>query len=102
MTDSPYSPDSHATPDAAGAKDAGATDGAPLLSGRQAEAARNDRTILEAARTVFLRDPKAPIAAVAAEAGVGVGALYRRYASKEVLLQTLCTDGLRQFVAIAE
>jgi AcrR family transcriptional regulator len=31
-----------------------------------------------------------------------VGALYRRYASKEALLQTLCSDGLEQFVAIAE
>ena len=72
------------------------------LSGRQAEAVRNDRLILEAARTVFMRDPVAPIASVAAEAGVGVGALYRRYASKEVLLQTLCSDGLEQFIAIAE
>ena len=72
------------------------------LSGRRAEAARNDVLILEAARTVFVRDPLAPIAAVAAEAGVGVGALYRRYASKEVLLQTLCTDGLERFIAIAE
>jgi AcrR family transcriptional regulator len=72
------------------------------LSGRQAEAARNDARILEAARTVFMNDPVAPIAAVATAAGVGVGALYRRYASKEVLLQTLCTDGLERFVAIAE
>jgi AcrR family transcriptional regulator len=71
------------------------------LSGRKAEAARNDRAILDAAREVFLREPGAPISAVAHEAGVGVGALYRRYASKEVLLQTLCADGLRQFVAIA-
>ena len=39
---------------------------------------------------------------LAAEAGVGVGALYRRYASKEVLLQTLCSDGLERFIAIAE
>jgi AcrR family transcriptional regulator len=72
------------------------------LSGRKAEAARNDRAILDAAREVFLRDPGAPISAVAHAAGVGVGALYRRYASKEVLLQTLCADGLHQFVAIAE
>jgi AcrR family transcriptional regulator len=71
------------------------------LSGRKAEAARNDRAILDAAREVFMRDPGAPISAVAHEAGVGVGALYRRYASKEVLLQTLCADGLRQYVAIA-
>jgi AcrR family transcriptional regulator len=75
---------------------------APALSGRRAQAARNDGVILDAARTVFLRDPHAPISAVAVEAGVGVGALYRRYASKEVLLQTLCAEGLHRFAAIAE
>ena len=46
---------------------------------------------------VFLRDPSAPMSAVAEEAGVGVGGLYRRYASKDELLQKLCGDGLRQF-----
>jgi len=74
----------------------------PGLSGRKAEAARNDRAILDAARVVFIRDPAAPISAVADEAGVGVGALYRRYAGKEELLRTLCADGLRRFIAIAE
>jgi AcrR family transcriptional regulator len=72
------------------------------LSGRKAEAARNDRTILDAARMVFLRDPSAPMSAVAEAAGVGVGALYRRYAGKEALLQTLCGDGLHRFIAIAQ
>ncbi|MFC7387639.1 TetR/AcrR family transcriptional regulator [Sphaerisporangium rhizosphaerae] len=72
------------------------------MRGRKAEAARNDRTILDAARAVFVADPKAPISAVAHEAGVGVGALYRRYAGKEELLRTLCEDGLRRFTAIAE
>jgi AcrR family transcriptional regulator len=76
--------------------------GSGALSGRKAEAARNDRMILDAARTVFTREPGAPIAAVADAAGVGVGALYRRYASKEQLLQTLCADGLNQFIMIAE
>ncbi|MEV6850201.1 helix-turn-helix domain-containing protein [Actinoplanes sp. NPDC051411] len=72
------------------------------LSGRKAEAARNDGAILDAARTVFIRTPEAPMSAVAAEAGVGVGALYRRYAGKEQLLQTLCADGLRRFAGVAE
>jgi AcrR family transcriptional regulator len=72
------------------------------LPGRKAEAARNDRAILDAAREVFMREPGAPILAVALRAGVGVGALYRRYASKEVLLQRLCADGLHQFIVIAE
>jgi AcrR family transcriptional regulator len=64
------------------------------LSGRQAEAARNDRRILESARAVFVADPGAPITAVAKHAGVGISALYTRYGSKEELLRTLCTDGL--------
>jgi AcrR family transcriptional regulator len=72
------------------------------LSGRKAQAARNDELILTAARAVFMADPGAPIAAVAERARVGISALYRRYPSKEVLLRTLCGDGLRQYNAIAE
>ena len=72
------------------------------LSGRKAEAARNDRRILEAAREVFVADPGAPIAAVAARAGVGISALYRRYGSKEGLLRRLCAEGQRQYIAEAE
>jgi AcrR family transcriptional regulator len=75
--------------------------GARPPGGRQAEAARNDPKILAAARTVFVRDPEASVHVVAREAGVGVGAVYRRYAGKEELLQTLCRDGLRTFVEIA-
>ena len=72
------------------------------LSGRRAEAARNDRRILEAAREVFVADPGAPIATVAARAGVGISALYRRYGSKEGLLRRLCAEGQRQYIAEAE
>ena len=72
------------------------------LPGRKREAARNDGVILEAARDVFIEDPKAPISAVAERAGVGISALYRRYPSKEDLLRTLCHDGLKRFIAEAE
>ena len=72
------------------------------LSGRKAQANRNDETILEAARTVFIRDPAAPISAVAKEAGVGISALYRRYTGKEEMLQTLCANGLATYIACAE
>jgi AcrR family transcriptional regulator len=65
------------------------------MSGRQAEAARNDQRILESARAVFVNDPDAPITAVAKHAGVGISALYTRYGSKEELLRQLCTDGLQ-------
>jgi AcrR family transcriptional regulator len=69
------------------------------LSGRRAEAARNDKQILDAARAVFFEDPEAPIAAVAKRARVGIGALYRRYGSKDELLQRLADDGLRRYIA---
>lgn len=75
---------------------------APRLPGRRGQAARNDELILEAARAVFLEDAKAPIAAVAERAGVGISALYRRYPSKEHLLRRICHDGLRLFIAEAE
>lgn len=73
-----------------------------VLSGRRKEAALNDVRILKAARSVFMADPGAPIAAVAHEAGVGISALYRRFKSKEDLLQQLCLEGLQQYMAVAE
>jgi len=72
------------------------------LSGRQAEAARNDGRILDAAREVFLADPDAPVSQVAERAGVGISALYRRYPSKDHLLRALAEDGLTRYIADLE
>jgi AcrR family transcriptional regulator len=72
------------------------------LSGRRAQAARNNQLILQAARQVFIADPTAPMAAVAKQAGVGMGAVYRRFPSKEELLARLAGDGLRRYLAEAE
>jgi AcrR family transcriptional regulator len=72
------------------------------LSGRRGEAARNNQRILDAARAVFTTDPDAPIATVAERAGVGIGALYRRFRSKDELLQRLSMDGLERYIAAAE
>jgi AcrR family transcriptional regulator len=72
------------------------------LSGRRREAARNDAAILDAARSVFLQDPSAPVSAVAARAKVGISALYRRYPSKEDLLRELARDGLVRYIAELE
>jgi AcrR family transcriptional regulator len=72
------------------------------LSGRRAQAATNDEAILRAAREVFVADPTAPIAAVAERAGVGMSALYRRYASKEELLGRVCADGQETYLAEVE
>jgi AcrR family transcriptional regulator len=68
------------------------------LSGRRAQAAANDERILEAAREVFVADPGAPIAAVAARAGVGISALYRRYASKDDLVRAIVGEGLARYI----
>ena len=71
--------------------------------GRQAEARRNDRLVLDAARDVFAEQGfDAPVAAVARRAGVGMGSLYRRYGSKEELLQRLCVVAMEQAIEAAE
>ncbi|MGI8750944.1 MAG: TetR/AcrR family transcriptional regulator [Acidimicrobiales bacterium] len=57
--------------------------------GRQAEAAANDERILAAALKILMANPRAPIGAVAAEAGVGVASLYRRYANRDDLVRNL-------------
>jgi AcrR family transcriptional regulator len=68
-----------------------------VLRGRQAEAARNDRRLLDAAREVFASQGfDAPVSAVAERAGVGIGSLYRRYGSKTELLQRLCVLAMEQ------
>jgi AcrR family transcriptional regulator len=74
----------------------------PRLSGRRAQARRNDPLIRAAAREVFTAHPEAPMSAVAARAGVGISALYRRYANKEDLLRQVARDGLQQYLDIAE
>jgi AcrR family transcriptional regulator len=72
------------------------------LGGRRAEAARNDVRVLRAAREVLTADPDAPMADIARRAGVGVGTLYRRYASREALVVHLCLDGIRALHAEAQ
>jgi AcrR family transcriptional regulator len=70
--------------------------------GRQAEARRNDRAVLDAARDVFAaQGADAPISAVAERAGVGMGTLYRRYGSKTELLQRMCVLAMEQGIEAA-
>jgi len=70
--------------------------------GRQAEAARNDQRVLDAAREVVAElGPDAPVSAIAERAGVGMGSLYRRYGSKDDLLRRLCTLAMEQSIDAA-
>jgi AcrR family transcriptional regulator len=70
------------------------------MSGRQAEASRNDERVLAAARAVLTAAPDASMADIARRAGVGIGTLYRRYPSKEALVLQLCLDGMRRLEAV--
>ncbi|MGP3915738.1 TetR/AcrR family transcriptional regulator [Nonomuraea sp. 10N515B] len=71
--------------------------------GRQAEAARNDLRLLQAAHEVFTTQGfDAPVSAIAKRAGVGMGSLYRRYRTKEELLQRLCLIAMERVVEAAE
>lgn len=70
---------------------------------RQAEAERNDHALLEAARTILVRDGiHASVAAIAARAGVGIGSLYRRFPSKELLFQRVVAVALEEWNDLAQ
>lgn len=67
------------------------------LSGRRAEAARNDQHVLEAARQLFIEaGPAASMADIASRARVGIGTLYRRYPHKIDLMRVVCTEALQR------
>ncbi|OBG39619.1 TetR/AcrR family transcriptional regulator [Mycolicibacter heraklionensis] len=67
------------------------------------DAERNRKRILEAARDLFASKGLEPnLNDVAHHAGVGVGTVYRRFASKEELLEAIFEDGLNQLADLAE
>ena len=75
------------------------TDPRPL----RADARKNRERILEAAAVVFARDGlDASLDAVAAEAGVGVGTVYRRFPERQSLINELFEKKIEAFVALAE
>src|SRR3984893_580421 len=54
------------------------------------DAELNRERVLDAAASLMLREGRhVPLAEIAAEAGVGVGTLYRSYADREALLHAL-------------
>jgi len=67
------------------------------------DAQRNRQRIIDAARDLFARKGLEPnLNEVAHHAGVGVGTVYRRFASKEELLESIFEDALSQLTALAE
>jgi AcrR family transcriptional regulator len=74
-------------------------------SGRplRADAARNRERILLAARAVFAeRGLDATLDDVADQAGLGVGTVYRRFPSKEDLVEALFAQAVTDMVVLAE
>jgi AcrR family transcriptional regulator len=66
----------------------------------RADAERNRRRIIDAARDVFAaRGLGVGVDAVAREAGVGVGTIYRRFPTKEDLLQAIVDDRIAEMRA---
>ncbi|OPX05819.1 TetR/AcrR family transcriptional regulator [Mycobacterium sp. AT1] len=67
------------------------------------DAERNRRRVLDGARALFAaRGLEATLNDVAHHANVGVGTVYRRFATKEELLEAIFEDGIEQIAGIAE
>lgn len=67
------------------------------------DAERNRQRVLAAARELFAeKGLEATLNDVARHANVGVGTVYRRFATKEELLEAIFADGMDQLAALAE
>ena len=68
----------------------------------RADAERNRRRIMDAARELFAeRGLEVTLDDIARHAGVGVGTVYRRFPDKEVLIEALFEERLAELEAIA-
>lgn len=62
----------------------------PAARRARRDALRNDAIVIDAARAVFAEQgPQASMEAIASRAGLGVGTIYRRFASKDALLDAI-------------
>jgi AcrR family transcriptional regulator len=75
-----------------------ATSGGQRAPWSTLDPAAKRRRLLAAAETVFARDGlDAPVPAIAAEAGAGVGSVYRAFASKDDIVSALAVERLGWF-----
>jgi len=71
--------------------------------GLRKDAERNRQRVLTAARELFaIRGMEATLNDVAHHAGVGVGTVYRRFATKEELVEAIFEEGIAEVVCLAE
>lgn len=70
----------------------------PSAQPLRSDAERNRERIIAAARTVFARDGlNASMASVAREAGVGIATMFRRFPTKEELVDAVFSDRMRAY-----
>ncbi len=71
--------------------------------GRRSHARRNHGLLVAAAREVFAeRGAEASLEEIARRAGVGVGTLYRHFATREALVEAVYERRIGEFAAVAE
>ena len=71
--------------------------------GLRKDAERNRQRVLTAARELFaIKGMEATLNDVAHHAGVGVGTVYRRFATKEELVEAIFEEGIAEVVCLAE
>jgi AcrR family transcriptional regulator len=69
----------------------------------RSDAARNHQALVRAATTAVHREgQRVPMATIAADAGVGIGTLYRHFATREELLSYLTHDSFQKVLANAQ
>ena len=69
----------------------------------RADSVRNRERVLEAAKTVFgTGGPAGSLEAVARQAGVGIGTLYRHFPTRQVLFEAVYRREVEQLVELAE
>jgi AcrR family transcriptional regulator len=75
---------------------------APAQRPLRRDAVANQERVLAAAVTVMLREGRqAAMATIAAEAGLGIGTLYRRYPNREALLDALTHRSFQLLLEVA-
>jgi len=68
----------------------------------RADSVRNRERVLRAARALFAAGgPEASLEAVARDAGVGIGTLYRHFPTREALFEAVYRHEVEQLVELA-
>ena len=71
--------------------------------GGRRDAQRNHELLVEAARELFMEQGvEAPLEEVARRAGLGIGTLYRHFATRDALVEAIVERRMGELLAIAE